>query len=214
MTRQLVRGAARWVEIALIPVLWLIPADAMAQRHSRGGGGGGRHFSQPAPRQQSTAISPHSYSESPSNPRRPWPPDPRRPWPRPGPVPRPSPVPGPAPVTRRPPGGGGWGGNVMQPQYPVWPGVGGPGPGATSSYNSQYGVQPQYPVGPPLVPQSMGGSTVQPQDPVGSPLVPEPTLTPDQQTGPVASPVNSVPTIPTHRRPVDRPRWCRTCFPR
>ena len=43
----------------------------------------------------------------------------------------------------------------------------------------------------------MGGGTVQPQDPVGSPLVPEPTLTPDQQTGPVASPVNSVPTIPT-----------------
>ena len=117
MTRQLVRGAARWVEIALIPVLWLIPADAMAQRHSRGGGGGGRHFSQPAPRQQSTAISPHSYSESPSNPRRPWPPDPRRPWPpdprrpwpRPGPVPRPSPVPGPAPVTGTS-GGGGWGG--------------------------------------------------------------------------------------------------------
>ena len=36
MTRQLVRGAARWVEIAVIPVLWLIPADAMAQRTLQG----------------------------------------------------------------------------------------------------------------------------------------------------------------------------------
>ena len=35
MNRQLVHCAARWVEIALIPVLWLIPAGAMAQPSRR-----------------------------------------------------------------------------------------------------------------------------------------------------------------------------------
>jgi len=103
---------------------------------------------------------------------------------------------------RPPVGGGGFrppvgGGGFRPPVGTYYYGSGYEGYYVQPQYVQPQYVQPQY-VQPQYVqPQYVQPQYVQPQYPVGPPLVPEPTLIPDQQTGPVAPPVNSLPTITT-----------------
>jgi len=204
MNRQLVRLAARWVEIALIPVLWLIPAGAMAQPSRRS------YF--PPQRPVPPVVGPR-FGGGFMQPPRSYVPQGRAPFGGPGLgrgfMGRQHPV-GP------PFGGPDLGRGFMRRQHPVGPPFGGPDLGRGF-------MGRQHPVGPPFGGRDPGrGIVVQPpsyyppfgnpgltpiprqQPPQGyergynvliNPINPQPI--PDQQPGPVAPPVNSLPRITT-----------------